>query len=462
MNTDAFSMYYATLMDGTYDGVDRIVLNAYFRLGQSPAGFRTWWRSLHDGSDEHLDNAHLVRMAGRFSRRLRAYASAHRIPILDCQSRERKHELAEQYLPKDPNFMGVFLILVSRAPAPVWEVQRGKSGAIKNIARKAPLPYVNHYWFHIIDAGWGHLTIKMCGHSPFTAQIILNGHEYVAREAVREGIGFRKEGNCFTEVADAARLAEVADTLCAQSIVRRLSRVCERWIYSACLCFALDLAAQQKSGFRYAYSVYQGEYSRNLLFTRGSELEEIFQGVIDRTRTQLNVKQLRTILGTKKRPSRRAGKSAPREEIVIKRPAYDMTVFKIHFGKITAKFYTKGERVLRIEVIFHNARALFCGHSLERFPEIIKRLSGILNWFLDAVRCVDIACIGEARLDEWPCASRVGRIRVGGVGINKPRMRAVIEAVIELAAAPRGFTVSDLAVRVTSISGSKDGAYTPR
>ena len=47
--------------------------------------------------------------------------------------------------------------------------------------------YINHYSFHIIDAVWGHVTIKMSGHPPFGAQIILNGHEYVARQAEAAG-----------------------------------------------------------------------------------------------------------------------------------------------------------------------------------------------------------------------------------------------------------------------------------
>ncbi len=34
---------------------------------------------------------------------------------------------------------------------------------------------------------WGHVTIKMSGHPPFGAQIILNGHEYVARQAEAAG-----------------------------------------------------------------------------------------------------------------------------------------------------------------------------------------------------------------------------------------------------------------------------------
>lgn len=40
----------------------------------------------------------------------------------------------------------------------------------------------------------GNLTIKMSGHPPFGAQIILNGHDCVTRRAEAEGIRFAKEG----------------------------------------------------------------------------------------------------------------------------------------------------------------------------------------------------------------------------------------------------------------------------
>jgi hypothetical protein len=46
-----------------------IVLNAFFRMGHAPGGFRVWWQAL-TGSEETLDNAHLMRLAGRFSRRI--------------------------------------------------------------------------------------------------------------------------------------------------------------------------------------------------------------------------------------------------------------------------------------------------------------------------------------------------------------------------------------------------------
>ena len=61
---DEFSARYADLLTGSYDCVDRIVLNAYYPLGHNPGGFRTWWRRWHDDGDDSLDDAHLMRLAG--------------------------------------------------------------------------------------------------------------------------------------------------------------------------------------------------------------------------------------------------------------------------------------------------------------------------------------------------------------------------------------------------------------
>ena len=456
---DEFSEYYADFLSGTYDCVDRMVLNGYYGLAQTPGGFRLWWRKLM-GNEDDLDTTHLMRLAGRFSRRVRAHAKAHQIPLLDCPTGERKHKISAQHLPQDPNFVGVFLILVGRAPAPVWDVRRTQSGKGLRLTRK--IAWVNHYAFHIIDREWGHIILKLCGHPPFTAQIIFNGHEYVARQARKEGIGFTKDGNCFTHVSDAARLAQIADTLCSPNITGQLSQVCERWIYSACLCFALNLAEQERSGFRYAYSIYQEEYSRNLLFRRGGEMEQVFQGVVDRTRRHLNVKTLKTIFGTKKRPFRHQGHPPPRCEVVVERPTYDLTVINIYFGKISAKIYTKGEHVLRIEITVHNARALHCGTSIAKLSQIVSRLKEILNRFLNALRCMDVVSIGGAELDELHVPTQVGQTRVGGIDLNQPRMRAVLEGVITLATAPHGFHCADLTAKVQAILATNEGTYTPR
>jgi hypothetical protein len=216
---DDFSDRYGDLLTGSYDCVDRIVLNAFFSLGHTPGGFRCWWRRLHEGSEDQLDNAHLQRMAGRFTRRVKAWAQVHRVPVIYCTAGEREHEIAEEYLAAHSVGPGVFMVLVARAKAPVWNVCRSAE-VIGDLERKTA--FVDHFSFHIMDPQWGHMTIKMSGHPPFGAQIIVNGHEYVACAAQAAGIGFVKEGNCFTAISDPARLAQIAETLSQHAAIGRL------------------------------------------------------------------------------------------------------------------------------------------------------------------------------------------------------------------------------------------------
>jgi len=89
-------------------------------------------------------------------------------------------------------------------------------------------------------------------------------------------------------------LAKIADTLSGPQAIGRLDQVCERWIYTTCLCLALELEEQKRSGFRYQYSNYQVEYSRNLIFEIGGHMDQVFQALIDRSRVPLDLETIKT------------------------------------------------------------------------------------------------------------------------------------------------------------------------
>jgi hypothetical protein len=56
----------------------------------------------------------------------------------------------------------------------------------------------------------------------------------------------------------------------------------------------------------------------------------------------LEVGKIKTILGYRKRPLyRKRKKSSTVWEVVVEKPTYDLTVFKVHCGKLTLKIYTK-------------------------------------------------------------------------------------------------------------------------
>jgi len=461
MSKDPFCAYYQEYLHGVYDCVDRIVLLAYNSLLQGPGGFRHWWRIL-SGDDTTLDTTHVMRFAGRFSRRIRTFAEKHSIPFHHCGRNDRKHEIAEKYIPKDPAFQGVFCILSARAPAPVYEVQRYGTCGI-NLVKKHS--YVYQYSFHIIDSQWGHVTIKLSPHPPFNAMIMLNGHEYVERQMRKKRIAFTKKDNCFTAIPDAAGLAGVADTMISRNRdVGRLVNLCERWIYSACLCFALDTQEQERTQFRYSYSVFQAEYSRNLLFERPAMVDTVFQQLIDRNRTALDIGTVKTIIGKKRRPHHKHSTfgKPPRVEVVVEKPAYDLTIFKLHCGKLTVKMYSKGEHVLRIEAIAHNTSALQCGRGIERFPAIVAELRAILQRFMECVHCVDVSFISASTLERWHLPTYRDNRRIAGININNRRMRTVMEGLLAIAARPASLTTAQLAAFVRRKLGYSTQKYATR
>jgi len=455
---DEFTQYYRDLLTGTYDCVDRLVINAYYPMGQSPGGFRVWWRNLF-GSDDELDDNHLMRMAGRFGRRARGWAKANNVPVQFCAPGVRKCDLADEQFPKVPDFTGVFLIQVSKAPAAVWQVKRFGKGGI-DIRRKDPWPYVNHYSFHIMDPDWGHITIRMSSHPPYGAMLLLNGHEWVERQATRQGLQITKQDNCFTACSDFDTLNKIAESLNSESFIGRLSSVCDHWIYSACLCFGLDLDDQKRTGFHYNYSVFQAEQSRNLIFKSGEQLDQVYQAMIDRTRSHFDIATLKTIYGWKNRPHHAAAKKRP--EAKIEKPTYDLTVFKTRYDDQTDKVYDKGERVLRFEDVSHNVGKLRCGKVIEKLPVIITTLKQRLGRFMNVLRCADYSFLDAGTLDNLPLPVQVGSRRLAGIDINRPRARNVLSGVMALATRANGFSLADLAQTVRQIADLTEQQYTSR
>jgi hypothetical protein len=464
MNTpDDLSQYYAELLEGVYDCVDRIVLNAFFPLGQTGGGVRSWWRQLN-GDDSQLDDKHLREMAGTFSRRLHAFCAKQGIAIIEASSGQRKHELAAPHVPKDPTFRGLFLVITGNAPAPIWEVKRNTAGQITQIRHRKNWPYVKHYYFHLIDREWGHVTIRMCGYPPFGAQLILNGHEWVEREAQRKCLTAVKEGSCFVEGSDFAAVNRVAARLHQESAIGRLRELCERWIYSTCLCFALTHEEQKRIGFAYQYSVFQLELSRNLLFLRGTTMDEVYQKFIDRTRAPLDLKQVKTIFGFSHRPHHGPKRGRERIQVVkaVEAKSYDLTVFKVQWGNLTLKIYDKGGRVLRIEVVAHNVKDLRGGKILDKLPELLKRMREMLVRFLGTVQAAHVAFLDEGAYERWSKPTQRGTRRLAGIDFNKARNRQVVDAVVALSTRPGGFTLAQVAEAVQQRAGRSLKNYSSR
>jgi hypothetical protein len=147
---------------------------------------------------------------------------------------------------------------------------------------------------------------------------------------------------------------------------------------------------------------------------------------------------------------------------VIEKPRWNLTIFKVHFGLLTLKGYTKGERVLRFEAIVHNTKQLGCGRTLDKFAQITTRLTAMVDRFTSMLDCVDTGLLPDGILDQLPAPSKVAGTRIGGIDMNIPRVRAGLAAALALAVAPAGFTVAQFTAQVRAMTGQTPDHYSTR
>jgi hypothetical protein len=65
-------------------------------------------------------------------------------------------------------------------------------------------------------------------------------------------------------------------------------------------------------------------------------------------------------------------------------------------------------------------------------------------------------------LEHLPVASQVGKTIVGGIDLNKARIRHVVEALIALSPLPNGSIASSVAAQVRALSKQSQSEYGPR
>jgi hypothetical protein len=79
-----------------------------------------------------------------------------------------------------------------------------------------------------------------------------------------------------------------------------------------------------------------------------------------------------------------------------------------------------------------------------------------------AVDCVNTGFLRDGVLDKLAAGSTVDATRIGGVDLNKPRMRDALRAALALAPARNGFTVAEFTAGVHTLTGADHCGYSIR
>ncbi len=147
----------------------------------------------------------------RMSRRLvgwaKAMAKRRGRPFVYDRTVQGKDEWALRQLRLSPIRSGLIAILSTLESCPTFALKPGKDRP-QFYSTRIP-QQVLYYYF--LDPRLGLMHVRIQTWAPFTIQVYVNGHDYLARQMARLGLPFEQRDNAFVQLEDPIRAQKLAD-----------------------------------------------------------------------------------------------------------------------------------------------------------------------------------------------------------------------------------------------------------
>lgn len=303
-------------------------------------------------------------------------------------------------------------------------------------------------YYYFMDREFGLMHVKMQTWCPFTVQVYVNGHEWLARKLQSEKIAFKKVDNAFVEVADVERAQSCARGFWRRDWPKFLNCLAER---------VNPLLEDWVEGQSYYWVLDQVEFSTDVLFTDKTALASLRGRLYEHATMCFGAEQVMTFLGRKYRGTFQG-------EVKTHWHRREPGAAVKHWMKRNAiKMYDKDGLVLRIETVIndprefrvHRARHKQNGRTQVGWFPMSKGVANIYRYadvsqqanarYLEALAVVDDLGVGQRQL-ERRCApvAYQGRNRRALQPLGRDD-QALFQAVLRGEFAVRGFRNQELA-----------------
>ena len=140
-------------------------------------------------------------------------------PATTKASGQSKEDLARSIAERDGVSEGLVCVFSVLEPCTSLGVQGNRQSQKLEVVRRRRKCL--HFYFYILDPEFGFMHVRVQSWFPFEVQVYINGHEWLAQEMERQGIGYERYDNCFLRIDNVA----VAQALCERFAHRCWPRV---------------------------------------------------------------------------------------------------------------------------------------------------------------------------------------------------------------------------------------------
>lgn len=127
------------------------------------------------------------------------------------------------------------------------------------------------YWY-FLDKDLGLMHVRLQTWAPFTCQVYVNGHDFVAQQLTQRGLGFVQQDNAFVRLADPAATQRTADRFAKLPWPRLLERYARR---------VNPLLSDVLKDLTHYWVTDQAEYATDVLFTGKQALAGLFVKLVE-------------------------------------------------------------------------------------------------------------------------------------------------------------------------------------
>ena len=222
----------------------------------------------------------------RLKQHARAVAEKSGRPYIHLNGEIRKEEKARAIADADGITEGLICILAAVEACQSFQlVPAPKRPCLIPARRKCLCLY-----FYFIDPQFGFMHVRIPTWFPFTIQIYLNGHDWLARKLDQHALPYQKLENAFLWIDNPTRAQRFSDKLAQKNWPRILNAFAQR--------FNL-LLSDLLHPMQYYWIVEQAEYATDVMFTNPSALKPLYQELLKHATLCFSAEDVLTFLGRK-------------------------------------------------------------------------------------------------------------------------------------------------------------------
>ena len=222
----------------------------------------------------------------RIKQHAKATAEKSERPYIHLNGRVRKEEKAREIANRDGITEGLICVLSAVESCQSFKLAYGENRPrLVNARRKCLCLY-----FYFIDREFGFMHVRIPTWFPFTIQIYLNGHDWLAHKMDQHDIPYNKLENAFLQIEDPQRAQGFSNRFVRKNWPRILHVFAKRFN---------PLFKDLLQSMDYYWIVEQAEFATDVMFTDRATLKPLYQELLKHATLCFSAEDVLTFLGRK-------------------------------------------------------------------------------------------------------------------------------------------------------------------